>query len=390
MQVPRVRLTLLLGVMVRVPAAAGGIILTLHVVGMGRSYGEAGLAAMIMTIGLAVAGPWRGRLLDRRGLRRVVWPSLVVLAGCWVAAPQLAYLPLLGVCALAGLFTIPSFSIIRQAVIVAVPDHDRRTALALDAVAVEVAFMVGPLAGVWAASTWDTGLVLAGVGLCGVAAGAVLWLVDPPMREESDGTTAESGGAEEVAVGPGVWLTPAVAAVFLAAVGATVVLAGTDLTVVAVMREFGATSHVGVVMAMWCVGSVVGGLVYGAWTRPVSSLWLLLGLGAATAPLVLARDVWTLTALMVISGVWCAPTITAMVDELSRVVPERNRGEVMGWHGSCMQVGSAAGAPLAGAVVDTGGASAGFGAVAVVGMVLAVVGLIVGCRRRRGDAAATL
>lgn len=379
----RVRVTLLLGVLVRIPVAAGGLILTLHVVAMGRSYGEAGLATMIMTGALAISGPWRGRLLDRMGLRRVVLPSLVVLAGCWLVAPRLDYGPLLAVCALAGLFTIPSFSIIRQAVIAAVPDHDRRTALSLDSVAVEISFMVGPLLGVWAATTWDTGLVLMAVGLLGVAAGTLLWCVDPPIRGEvrpleDDAADVDEHGRHR----PRTWFTPGVAAIFLAAVATTIVLSGTDLSVVAAMRDFGATSSVGLVLALWCLGSLVGGLAYGAQSRSISPLWLLFALGAVTAPVAWARDITTLTLLVVVAGLLCAPTTTAMVEQLSRLVPERSRGEAMGWHGSFMQVGSAAGAPLAGAAIDHGGYQAGFAAVAAVGMGLALAGLAIVWVRR--------
>ncbi|QQS00963.1 MAG: MFS transporter [Austwickia sp.] len=378
------RLTLLLGVLVRIPVAAGGLILTLHVVAMGRSYGEAGVATMILTTGLALSGPWRGRLLDRLGLRRVVLPSLVVLAGCWTVAPRLDYLPLLAVCALAGLFTIPSFSIIRQAVIAAVPDHDRRTALALDSVAVEISFMLGPILGVWAATTWPTGTVLMAVGLGGVLAGAVLWLVNPPMRgpqaPEDDAADVDEQGRHR----PRTWFTPGVAAVFLAAVATTLVLSGTDLSVVAAARDFGATAQVGIVLALWCLGSLVGGLWYGAQSRAMSPLWLLFGLGAVTLPVAFARDVPTLTALVVVAGLFCAPVTTAMVDQLSRLVPEVNRGEAMGWQGSFMQIGSALGAPLAGAAIDHGGYAAGFAVVAASGMTMALAGLAVVRLRRAG------
>lgn len=376
------RLTLLLGILVRIPVAAGGLILTLHVVAMGRSYGEAGLATMTMTIGLAISGPWRGRLLDRLGLRRVVLPSLVVLAACWVIAPRLDYLPLLAVCALAGLFTIPSFSIIRQAVIAAVPDHDRRTALALDSMAVEISFIVGPILGVWAATTWPTGPVLMAVGLGGVLAGTLLWLANPPMRgpqpPEDDAADVDAQGRHR----PRTWFTPGVAAVFLAAVATTLMLSGTDLSVVAAMRDFHAAASVGIVLALWCVGSLVGGLWYGAQSRAISPLWLLFFLGAVTLPVAFARDVATLTVLVVVAGLLCAPTTTAMVDQLSRLVPETHRGEAMGWHGSFMQIGSAAGAPLAGAAIDHGGYGAGFGAVAIAGMGMALAGLAVARVRR--------
>lgn len=377
----RLRLTLLLGVLVRIPAAAAGLIVTLHVVGMGRSYAQAGIATMAMTAGLAISGPWRGRLLDRLGLRRVVLPSLAVLTVCWLLAPHLDYAWLLLDCAVLGLFTIPAFSIIRQAIMIAVPGHDQRTALALDAVAVELSFMIGPLVGVWAATTWDTGVVLASVGLAGVVAGVLLWLADPPLRtiEESGPELGTIQGSPLVpsATGPDRWgwFSPAVGALFGAAAAMALILSGTDLGVVAATREFGATDRLGLVLALWCVGSVIGGLAYGAQRRQVSALWLLFGLGAVTLPAAWAADVVTLTLLVVLAGLLCAPTSTALMEQLGRLVPEEHRGEAMGWHGSFLHLGVATGAPLAGIAIDRGGFAAGFATVALVGMAMAIVGM---------------
>src|SRR5688500_16294229 len=134
------RQALLLGFLVRMPIFAGSVVLTLHVVStLHRSYGAAGLVSGAATIAIAISGPWRGRLLDRLGLRRVVVPSIVVAAVCWSIAPFVDYWLLLALAALAGLFVVPSFSIIRQAVIAAVgDDDDRRTAISLDSVAVEL------------------------------------------------------------------------------------------------------------------------------------------------------------------------------------------------------------------------------------------------------------
>ena len=84
------RQALLLGILVRIPIFAGGVVLTLHVVQtLGRSYGAAGLVTAGATVAIAVSGPWRGRLLDRMGLRRVVLPSLLVSAACWSSAARL-------------------------------------------------------------------------------------------------------------------------------------------------------------------------------------------------------------------------------------------------------------------------------------------------------------
>lgn len=390
----RTRLVLVLGILVRIPPAASGLIVTLHVVAMGHPYAAAGLATMALTAGLAISGPWRGRLLDQHGLRRVVLPSLGALTVCWLAAPHLGYLPLVLDCLVAGLFAIPSFSIIRQAIMVAVPGHDRRTALALDAVAVEVSFMIGPLLGVWAATVWDTGTVLAAVGVSGVVAGVLLLLADPPLRSAASGTVVgedadpDAGAAAPAAPGGSArWFTPAVGALCAAAAATTLVLGGTDLSVVAAMRAFEATDQLGVVLALWCLGSLVGGLVYGAQRHAVPALWLVFGLGAVTLPAAWSRDVATLTVLVIVAGLLCAPTSTALVDQLGRIVPEGRRGEAMGWQGSFMQVGVAVSGPVAGLAIDRGGYGAGFASVAVVGMLIAAAGLALRQVRRRRAAA---
>ncbi|WP_370563189.1 hypothetical protein [Dermacoccus sp. PAMC28757] len=61
---------------------------------------------------------------------------------------------------------------------------------------------------------------------------------------------------------------------------------------------------------------------------------------------------------------FCAPTMTASVDAVARVVPERVRGEAMGWHGSFLTTGGALGGPIAGWAIDSHGFAGGFAAVA--------------------------
>ena len=387
LSVPALRQALVLGVLVRIPIFAGGVILTLHVVQtLGRNYGAAGLVSAAATLCIAVSGPWRGRLLDSRGLRRVVLPSVVVTAICWSIAPFVGYLPLLLLAALAGLFIVPTFSIIRQAVIAAVPESDRRTALSLDSVAVELSFMVGPLVGVWAATIWPTAWVLFGIEMLGVAAGVGLWLANPVMRADrggGDGTGAgddtggEAGGeaGESTASLPhSAWFRPRFLAVCAAAAASTIVLSGSDIAFVAALREFDKIPLMGPVLAIWGLGSVIGGLVYGLLHRSIPAFLLLGGLSLSTIPIAFASSVWPLAALAFVAGLLCAPTITATVDQVSRVVPEQARGEAIGWHGSFMTAGSALGAPVAGLAIDQWGWRGGFVSVALLGLAVAVVG----------------
>lgn len=387
------RRALVLGFLVRMPIFAGGVVLTLHVVShLGRSYAAAGLVSAAATIAIAISGPWRGRLLDRRGLRRVVLPSIVVAAVCWSIAPFVSYWWLLGLAALAGLFVIPSFSIIRQAVIAAVPEDDRRTAISLDSVAVELSFMVGPAAGVWAATLWPTQWVLFAIEMLGVLAGVLLWFANPVMHDEAaepideglvDARLVDAGLVDDEGVGAAVprvarsdWFRAPFIVICLAAAATTVVLGGTDIAIVAALRDFDAQSSIGWVLAVWGFGSLLGGLVYGGLQKSVSAFWLLGGLALVSAPMALAHGVPSLAVLSFVAGLFCAPTITATVDQVSRVVPGAARGEAMGWHGSFMTGGMALGAPMAGVAIDHQGWQAGFLVVAVIGLLVALVGAV--------------
>ena len=370
----RARVPLVLGVLVRVPLFAAGVVLTLHVVStLHRSYAEAGLVTAVAFTCVSISGPWRGRLLDRLGLRRVIVPSMVVLAACWSVAPFAGYWPLLGLSAIAGLFAVPSFSIIRQAVLAAVSEDDRRAALSLDGVLVEVAFMIGPVVGVVAATTWPTSWVLFGVEMFGVGAAALLWLANPAITPDA----AQVGEP----VPRRQWLRAGFVAVCAAAGTATLVLSGTDISIVAALRHFDAASLIGPVLAVWGLGSLVGGLIYGVLHRPIPAYVLLAALAAVTVPMAFARNAWWLAALAVVAGLLCAPTITATVDQLSRLVPAGARGEALGWHGSTMTIGSSLGAPLAGVAIDLWGFGGGLVVVSAVGLAVAVLGAAVTVRR---------
>ncbi|HEX5968178.1 MAG TPA: MFS transporter [Intrasporangium sp.] len=387
------RRILLLGFLVRVPMFAGTVILTLHVVtSLGRSYGQAGLVTAAATVAVAVSGPWRGRLLDRIGLRRTVGPSIVIQLVCWSIAPWVDYAPLVALAALAGLFVVPTFSILRQVILRATPVEQRRTALSLDSAATELSFMAGPALGVWMAVSWHTSWALFVCEMASAAAGFVIWLVNPaltstrvpaapPSAENTHDRTETARRDTQPRRAFRGFITVPVAAVYLAAAASTLVLTGTDVGVVAALREFERPESIGWVLALWGAGSLIGGLAYGAWHRSFSVFWLLGGLAVTTAPVALAVGVPSFAVLITVCGVLCAPTITATVEQLSRLVPERFRGEMMGWHGSAMTAGSAMGAPIAGFAIDHGGWRWGFVSVSAIGLLVALAGLAVTVRR---------
>jgi len=373
-----------ISIFLRAPMWAAAIVLTLHVVTtLHHSYAAAGIVEMVFSLALAVSSPWRGRRLDRVGLRATVAPSLIVIAITWSIAPWLSYWPLLCAVLIGGLFMVPSFSIVRQVLIGAVPDRQRTAVLSVDSVFTEITFMIGPVLGVIAATYLDTRVALLVCQLAVVVGGIVLWIDNPSLANQDE--VAEAAGNETGKRSHrGDLLTPAVLMVLAVAAMSTVVLTSEDLGVVAALRHMHASSAIGWTLALWGFGSAIGGIVYGSLHRHPPAAWLLLGLAASTAVVALAPNRTVFTVLLLASGFFCAPTITATVDDLSRAVPARARGEAMGWHGSALTLGGAAAAPIVGALIDGGGWPYAFGVIGLAGLAIAAIGLVILRRGRTG------
>ena len=362
LRIREVRTALLLSLLIRVPMFAAGVALTLHVVvTLGRTYAEAGLVTTVVTVALAISNPWRGRLLDRMGLRRALLPSLGVHAVGWSVAPFVGYVALLVVAGVASLFTVPNFTVLRQVVIAHTPDERRKAALSLDGAVTETSFILGPLVGVWAAITFPTSWVVFACEMLSLAGSVVLFVVNPAIRRVGHDPQQPQATRRE-------WLTPAVWSILVAGVATTFILSASDVAIVATLRAWDDTPSVGWVLALWGAGSLVGGLAYGAWHRTLPVPVLLTGLAVTALPAAMAPSTVTFAALLTVAGLFCMPTITAIVDTLSRLVPERSLGEAMGWHGSSFTTGMSMGAPLAGWAMDTRGHQAGFVVAALVGL----------------------
>ncbi|MDM7856222.1 MFS transporter [Cellulomonas alba] len=362
------------GFVARIPAAMVGVVLTLHVVStLGHGYGQAGVVSGALTVGMAIGSPWRGRLVDRFGLRRAIAPSVLVESAVWLAAPHLAYWPLVGAAFVAGLFLVPVFSVTRQSLSVLVPLARQREAFALDSVFVELTFMLSPVVGVLLATQVSTTVALTVVGSLTVAAGALLMWANPPTRSataEGDAPVVPADGARERLLGP------ALVVVLLAAVAASFVLIGTDVSLVAALNGHGRAADVGWMVAIWAGGSVVGGLIHGASRRTPSPLLLVALLGLATAPAALVSGPVGLAIAVFVAGLPCAPALASINAALVRIVPEHRRGEVMGWSGTMSTVGNALGAPICGIAIDRVSPGAGFLTAAAVGGGIAAAGLL--------------
>ncbi|MFD4325526.1 MFS transporter [Nocardioides sp. NPDC058538] len=363
-RIPDVRRILVLGLFLRIPMPASSVIVTLHVVGpLDRSYAEAGLVSTMLAIAMAISAPWLGRLLDRLGLRRTLLLPLAVLPIAWSIAPWVGYFPLLALVAVAGLFTVPSFSVVRQVMIRSVGPGQRTAALSADAMMTELGFMVGPVIGVLGASYFGTAWAMLLIQWLGIAAAVVLWLFNPMITEGEPTVPSDAVPSDAVPkrrFGLPSWVNPGVTLLLAGTFTASLILIAEDLGTVAAMRDFDRTALLGIVMAIWALGSLLGALIYGALNSHPSTAVMLVLLGATTVLTAFAWDPVSFTVLLLLSGFFCAPTLTAALEAITSSVPSNVRGEVMGWHGSAITLGSAVGAPTAGFAIDLIGWQGGF------------------------------
>lgn len=359
-----VRTLLLAGIFARMPHLAAPLTFTLHVLqDLDGSYAQAGVVAAASTVGAGIGSPWRGRLVDRLGVRRAVVPSIVVVGLLYPVAVVAPYWALVPVAFGMGLFLIPVFSITRQSLSVMVPEEHRRAAFSIDNVFAELSFIVGPAVGILLVTQVGAAAALAAIGTCEVIAGfALLWL-NPPTRSE---THDEAGSSVP-------WMSVQVGFLFLIAVGTVFALIAADLGIIATLEESGDTGAIALVYGLWGGASLVGGLLYGTAKASLRPTYLLAGLGLTAIPVGLADSVWTLALAIIPTGFLCAPTLTASTEWIARLTPEERRGEAMGWHGSAFTAGGALAAPSIGAAIDHVGPWGGFALGGAVATAIAVV-----------------
>ncbi|WP_052434937.1 MFS transporter [Streptacidiphilus melanogenes] len=365
----------------RVPGTAKGMLLTLHVVlDQQRGYGAAGVVAMALTLGFAIGSPIAGRMVDRHGLRPVLVVTGIAEALYWVIAPSLPYPALVAATFAGGVVSVPVFPVIRQAVAAHVPGELRRQAFALDSMIVELSYMVGPAVAVIAVTGLHTATPsMYATAVLTLASVLGLWplgrILMPHRRVDP---AAQQDARERPARLPrGTWLNPTLLLVLAMCTAANLTLSGTEVAVVASLREHGQTQWAGLTIIAWCCASLLGGFWHGSTPRPrrLSLLMLLLGLGTIPVGFIAGLG-WQWTCLALIpAGFVCAPTIASTAEAISAAVPASARGQAMGLQAAALTLGGSLGAPLAGSVIDRFSPFWGFAVSGVIGTLLAALAL---------------
>ncbi len=366
---------LLAGTLVgRLPSATAHVAIVLFTRAEGGSYTLAGALAAVYGLATAVGQPLLGRAVDLYGQPRVQLPAAIV-SGLGMAVLALAGTDPLpaayGAVAVAGLFTPPLEGGLRALWPGVLGREDRvHAAYAMDAVAQEIMFTVGPLLVTLLVSLWSPGAALLVINAIGVL-GALSVVVSEPSR------TWRSAPRE--AHWLGALRSPGLLALLGAFFFVGVALGSITVAGVAYADDHGSESVYGWLMAALGLGALIGGVVYGArqWAgapeRRLTAIVALLALGYL--PLMLTPGVAVMTVLAAVAGVFLAPAIACAFIVVDRHAPSGTVTEAFSWLVTTFGVGAALGTAAAGPAVELGGTVAGF-AVAGAGGVAALLVLM--------------
>ena len=370
---------LLIGTLVgRLPHATGPLAIVLFTRAEGGSYTLAGVLSSVYGLATAVGQPLLGRLVDLYGQPWVMLPAAAVsaLGMGGFAALGVEPLPVAGAAVLvAGLFTPPLEGGLRALWPSVLGREDRvHAAYALDAVAQEVMFAVGPLMVTVLVALGNEAAALWVINVLGVL-GALSVVSSPPSRA----WCSEPRAAH--------WLGALRSGGLLALLGAFLfvgmALGSIAVAAVAYADDRGDSLISSYLLSALGFGALVGGLGYGArhWAgMPERRLrWLVAALAGGYLPLTLAPGVVTMTVLTGVAGVFLAPALACAFVVVDRHAPAGTVTEAFSWLVTTFGVGAAVGTGVVGPVIEWGGVPAGF-AVAGAGGCGALLVLLLTCR----------
>ncbi|MCT9820666.1 MFS transporter [Microbacterium sp. W1N] len=351
----------------RFPNGMTSLALLLHVERTTGSYAAAGIVLAATSIGQAIAGPVTSRWMGVWGIRRVLTATTAVCAAA-ILVMALVPMHLAGYVVLgfiAGMSTPPVQSAVRTIYPKLVTSRQLTPLFSLDASLQEIIWILAPVVITIVATQAGTvpGLLL----IVAILVGGGAWFILSP----------EVGRVRIPRSRRPLGRVLAKPTVLLATVIGFLLIGACSAVEAAVVANFGHGGlEAGLVLAIFSVGSLAGGLAFGhipmgPWAMARRLAVLAVGLSLT----VFSLSFWWLGVSLVIAGIGIAPALAVMFAMTSASVKFSETAEAYGWIGTGQLIGAAAGSAVAGFLIDGVGpigafwAGAGF---ALVGTVVAI------------------
>jgi MFS family permease len=352
----------------RFPGGMLSLGLLIHVERIFDSYGIAGLVLASLSIGQAVSGPLTGRWMGAWAMRPVL---ILTSAVCAAALAVLAFAPLsipgfMAVALVCGLSYPPIQPAVRTIYPKIVNSRQLTPLFSLDASAQEIIWVAGPVIVTFVATQISStaGILMSLVFLVG---GGIWFISSPEVGRVRIPRSKRRFGV--VLARPSVLLITFVGILLVGS------FAAIEAGVVSMFDHGGLES--GVVLAIFALASLAGGLAFGH--LPVGPWALARRMAVILAGSILAIfafEFWTISGALVIAGLCVAPALAVMFAAVSATVRFSDTAEAYGWVGTGQLLGAALGSAVAGFFIDGAGSTGGFvtaAALAAVAVLIAVL-----------------
>jgi MFS family permease len=353
----------------RFPSGMLSLGFLLHIERTTGSYAAAGLVLAALSAGQAISGPLTSRLMGIFGMRPVI---LATVIACSLTILELALVEQsvpasMAVALLAGLTYPPIQPAVRTIYPKMVNSRQLTPLFSLDASAQELIWVGGPVLVTFVSTQIGTvqGILLSVVLMAG---GGAWFLSSPELGRVRIPRSRRRFG--QVLTRPTVLLATVVGFLLIGSCAAI------ETGIVAVFGDDG--PEAGIVLAIWSIGSLAGGLLLGhipigPWALARRVLIVTVGLALAA----FALNFWWLALTLVISGLGLAPALAVIFAITSSSVKFSDTAEAYGWVGTGQLIGAALGSAAAGFLIDQNGAIGAFWVaitLASAGLLAAVIG----------------
>lgn len=328
----------------RFPFGMLSIAMLLHIELTYGNYTAAGIVLAAESIGQAISGPVTSRLMGRWGMRPVLSVTSIVCS-MMIAAIALIHMPIWAIAVVAfalGLTTPPVTPAVRTIYPKMVPSRQLSGLFSLDASAQEIIWIIGPVVAVFVSTQISTTVGLL-VAMSFMLLGGLWFIASPEVGRVRIPLSRRRIGA--VLSRPTVIVATIIGFLFVAS------FAAVEAGIVAAFGHEGIDS--GIVLAIFSLGSIVGGLLIGGrQIAPWSLFWRILIVAGGTLLCLFSLDMWWLSLVMFFGGLGVAPSLAAIFTIVSSSVKFSETAEAFGWVGTGQLMGVALGSAFAGFAID--------------------------------------